>query len=138
MIYVLLQVRGDFIILSASSASDASHTMEANLPNLETVVRNAGGVSLEVEEPRDDVEDAQPGGDGRVLQAAQQQHDEEHGHHLQRVLVPPLHSKQHKNQQGFRCHPSSPSLPINHPLTSHEQLITRGEDGRILGAPARS
>jgi hypothetical protein len=28
-----------------------------------------------------------------VLQAAQQQHDEEHGHHLQRVLVPPLHSK---------------------------------------------
>jgi hypothetical protein len=69
-----------------------------------------------------------------VLQAAQQQHDEEHGHHLQRVLVPPLHSKQHKNQQGFRCHPSSPSLTINQPLTSHEQLITRnrGWDGRIL------
>lgn len=92
-------------------------TTEANLPNLETVVRNAGSVSLEVEEPRDDVEDAQPGGDGRVLQAAQQQHDEEQGHHLQRVLVPPLHSKQHKNQQEFRCHSSSTPLPPS--LTSN-------------------
>lgn len=60
------------IILSASSESDAGRNTNVNLPNLETVVRDTGGVSLEVEEPRDRVEGSQSGGDGRVLQAAEQ------------------------------------------------------------------
>ena len=101
------KIRALISFYQKSCASDTGPTRNANLPNLETVLRDAGGVSLEVEEPRDRVEGAQSGGDGRVLQTAEQQHDEEHGHHLQRVLMPPLHSQGHTNRQEFRAHSSS-------------------------------
>jgi hypothetical protein len=77
-------------------------TTTSYIPNLEAVIRNAGGVALKVEEPADRVEQPQPGGDGRVLQSGQKKHDEEHGHHLQRVLVAPLHSQEQKDRRNFR------------------------------------
>ena len=65
---------------------------KSSIPKLEAVLRDAGGVALEVEEPGERVEDPQRGGDDRVLQASDQHRDEEHRHHLKRVLVPPLRS----------------------------------------------
>lgn len=77
---------------STQNKSRVGKFAKRNVPNLEAVVRDAGGVALEVEEPRDGVEHPEPRGDERVLQPADQQRDEEQRHHLQRVLVPPLHT----------------------------------------------
>jgi hypothetical protein len=100
------------------------------IPNLEAVIRNAGGVALKVEEPADRVEQPQPGGDGRVLQSGQKKHDEEHGHHLQRVLVAPLHSQEQKIGGISEPLPSPRNQPHTNPIS--ERMA------RMLGAPARS
>lgn len=65
-------------------------TTQRNYVPAHAVPRGTRGVPLEVEEPGDRVEGAQPGAGGRVAQATQQQHGEEERHHLQRVLVPSL------------------------------------------------
>jgi len=48
-------------------------TISHDVPNPHAVAGDARGVPGEVEEPGDRVEGAQPGGGGRVLQAAEQQ-----------------------------------------------------------------
>ena len=128
------------------SKQGCSLVRKSSLPNLEAVLWDAAGVALEVEEPGERVEDPQRGGDDRVLQASDQDRDEEHRHHLKRVLVPPLHSTTQidKDLTHF-CSQTTHRQEISTQERAHEkkEISTqeRGQKKRtenLAGAPGRS
>lgn len=64
-----------------------------NIPNSETFLGISSGIAGEVEITGDGVKKSKRSGDARMSHPSQNHQYEEHRHHLQRVLMPSLQSK---------------------------------------------